>query len=427
MEKVKLKLRDENGKIYFGWWILVMSALLGTFAYNGIVSTTGVFLLPVTTALGISAGAFSLYISILSVTNIIVLFIISKFMVEKYIKKIMLVAAALGVISFIGFSFSTQIWQFYLWSVPMGFCFSACTMTPCTILVNNWFGPMVRGKAMSFYMCGMSLIGVPLINILNYVVMTGGYKGGYIFSAAGILICIPIILKCAVWSPEKKGIKRMGDVDAETEAMNTMNPDDIPGIPFKEGIKKPLTWVALISCTLLVIVSSGALQHAIPTMIMAGWTSAAATAISSIISILLIFSGLVIGIATDKMGLFATSVITVLMFALATFCYAFIGEASWLLYPMIAGYIFGVPAVNILSPLMMGHMFGDKEVGRFIAYVNIFISLGGIFGGLVISMLFDMTGGYKLPWLVCTAILVVCCILRALCTRKSVKFVPEKN
>ena len=67
----KMKLRDENGKIYFGYYILVMSALVGTLIYNGIISTSGVFMMPVTTELGIPVGAFSFYISILSEANII--------------------------------------------------------------------------------------------------------------------------------------------------------------------------------------------------------------------------------------------------------------------------------------------------------------------------------------------------------------------
>lgn len=74
----KLRLRDERGRVYYGWYVLIMCALVGTFIYNGIISVSGVFILPVTTELGIPMGAFSFYISILSVANIVTLFFISK-------------------------------------------------------------------------------------------------------------------------------------------------------------------------------------------------------------------------------------------------------------------------------------------------------------------------------------------------------------
>lgn len=163
----KMRLRDENGKIYFGWYIIIMASLIGTLIYNGIISTSGYFMVPVTTELQIPVGAFSLYISILSVANIITLYIVSKIVNKNNIKKIMLITGTLGVLSFVGFAFSSQVWHFYALSILQGICFAACTATPCTILVSNWFGPAVRGRAMSIYIGGISLLGMVVVNILN--------------------------------------------------------------------------------------------------------------------------------------------------------------------------------------------------------------------------------------------------------------------
>ena len=65
-------------------------------------------------------------------------------------------------------------------------------------------------------------------------------------------------------------------------------------------------------------------------------------------------------------------------------------------------YGFGCPAVNIVSPLVANHMFGDKEVGSFIGYINMFISVGGAISGIVVGQLFDATGGYTIPFIVCS-------------------------
>ena len=132
--------KDENGKIYYGWWIVLTAAVVTGFVYSGIVSATGAFMLPVTQDLGLSVAAYSLYLTIMSLTSILTLVIVSKHMDRKNIKKLMITAGIIGIISFAGFAFAQNLWMFYMFAVPQGFCFAAMTMTPCQLLVSYWFG-----------------------------------------------------------------------------------------------------------------------------------------------------------------------------------------------------------------------------------------------------------------------------------------------
>ena len=413
----KMRLRDENGKIYFGWYIIIMASLIGTLIYNGIISTSGYFMVPVTTELQIPVGAFSLYISILSVANIITLYIVSKIVNKNNIKKIMLITGTLGVLSFVGFAFSSQVWHFYALSILQGICFAACTATPCTILVSNWFGPAVRGRAMSIYIGGMSLLGMVVVNILNMVIYNAGWRGGYIFCAVGILICLPLMAKFAVWSPAEKGIARMGEGE-EMPPAGAVNPNAVPGYTVKEGLKKAPVWLVLISCVFLVLASSSQLTHQMPTMLMAGYTPTVATFISSLISVAMIGTNLIIGWSIDKFGIRFGATATCLLFALSTLCLALLLDMPSLLYPSVILYAFGVPAVNTVSPLVMAYVCGEKELHKFISYLNMLIAVGGIFGATLVGMMFDATGGYKTPWLVMTVALVVATVLRFIATSK---------
>lgn len=76
-------LKDESGKIYYGWWIVLAAAIICGLVYSGIVSVTGVFLLPVTTALELPIGGYSFYLTIMSLTQIVTLLVISKFLTAK--------------------------------------------------------------------------------------------------------------------------------------------------------------------------------------------------------------------------------------------------------------------------------------------------------------------------------------------------------
>lgn len=413
-------LRDENGKFYYGWWIVIAAAILCGLVYSGIVSVTGVFLMPVTTDLQLPVAGYSFYITIMSITNIITLLVISRFLNERTIKKIMLAAGILGIISFIGFAMAKSLLWFYVFAVPQGFCFGAFTMTPCQTLVSNWFGEKTRGRAMSIFLAGMSIITVGLMNLLNFVILGYGWKMGYIVLAIATLVCVLIAAKIIVWSPPQKGVKRIGDLEeAELAAMQSR---EIRGISFGEALKRPITWIAFISCTLAVIVSSSILQHGIPTMMMGGYSQTKATALISAMSLVMMATGPIVGIICDKFRLSIAAAGTSLFFAVAVVGLAYTGAAGWGIPLFVIGYIFGVPAINIISPLMMGHMYGEKDLGKLIGYVNVFVGLGGAFGATGVSLLLQKFGSYRPAWLIMAGVLVVVAIIRGFCTSEKNKY-----
>lgn len=417
-------IKDENGKFYYGWWIVIFSGIMCIFGYAAIVSVSGVFLLPVTQSLGLSIGGFSFYLSIMSITNVLVLSVISKYFTEKNTKKIMAIAAIVGAIAFIGFSFGKELWHFYVLAVPMGFCFSSISMTPCMLLISNWFGEKLRGKAMSIFLAIMSVGTSALISILNAIIMGPGWRTAYIVLGVCLIVCIPLILGMVSWNPASKGIKRLGDLDG---SVSTPDPSKVPGILFKEAIKKPLTWLAFLSATLIVIGSSAILQHGIATMVMSGYSQTFAASAMSIISFIMIFSGILIGAICDRFKLSVTAVGTAVIFVFCLLGLAFMGNGGAWIYVYLVGYMIGVTSVNLISPLLMTHMFGEKEAGRFIGYTNMFVSLGGVFGASIVGFLFDATGGYQIPWLIMAGCAALAVIIRLVCSSQKHRFIPTET
>ena len=413
--------KDENGKFYYGWWIVLLSAILCIFGYSGIVSVTGVFLLPVTADMGFSIGEFSLYISTLSITNIVVLALISKHFNENSIKKITIIAAVIGALSFVGFSFATQLWHFYILSIPMGFCFSSISMTPSMLLISNWFGVKLRGKAMSIFLAIMAVGTSALISIMNAVIINIGWRPAYIILGVCLAVCIPVILGLMKWSPASKGVKRLGDPD-DGAAMPDQNV--IPGILFKEAVKKPLTWFAFLTTALIVFGSSAILQHGIATMVIAGYTPTFAASSVSIMSIIMIFTGIAIGVMCDRFKLQYMATGTAVIFIFALVGLAFMGNGGAWFFVYLIGYMLGVTSVNLITPLMMTHMFGEKEVGRFIGYANMFVSGGAVFGAASVGLLFDATGSYMIPWLAMAVLTLIAAIIRSICTSEKRRFIP---
>lgn len=415
----KFSLKDEKGKIYMGWYITFMGIILMTFAYSCVVSVAGQFMLPVTEDLGIQIGDFSLWMTILSLTAIAFLLFFSKIFSKKTVKKIMIVACLCGVVGFIGFGTSNFLMQFYISSVVLGICFAGLTTTPCTLLVSNWFGTAMRGKALGILFGGNSIAICVFIPILNIIIQSFGWRAAY-FILAGILliVCIPMILKLTIWSPEELGIKRMGDIEGEED-----NTKELEGISFKEGLKKPSTWIMFITGTLLVIPSSAILAHSQPFMVMNGYSATFASTVTSIMIGICLITCIMVGAIKDKFGLRTAAVFTGIAFILAYVSQIYIPAGGMI---MVLGFIIfyglGCPAVNIVSPLFANHMFGDKEVGAFIGYINMFISVGGAFGSSIVGKMYDALGSYITAFWVCALLLAVMTVLRFVLSGKKFNY-----
>lgn len=416
----KFRLKDENGKIYKGWWITFMGTMLMTFAYSGVVSVSGQFMLPVTEDLGLQIGDFSFWVTILSLTAIVILLFSGKIFKKTTIKKVMVTACICGVISFIGFATSNSLMQFYIASVVLGICFACLTTTPCTLLVSNWFGPEMRGTALGILFGANSIAACIFMPVLNQIILHLGWRGAY-FVLAGIIlvICLPLVLKFTIWSPEELGIKKMGEAEEGTEAEQS-------GTPFKEGIRKPSTWFMLITGVLLVIPSSAILVHAQPFMVMNGYTATFASSVVSIMIGICLVTCIFVGAIKDKFGLRVAALFTGIMFALAYVSQIYIPSGGMIMVVAFAlFYGLGCPAVNIVSPLFANHMFGNKDTGAYIGYINMFISLGGAFGGSIVGKIYDTTGSYIMAFWICVLLLVVMTIIRTVLSGKRFQYINK--
>ena len=400
---------------YPGWKILFLGVMCMNFGYSCLVSVTGVFLGPVSAALGTNIGDLAVYLTIQSLISIIVLAVISKFYSEKTIRPIMIAAALCGAIGFIGFANATSVMMMYLWALPMGFCFACMTTTPMQILVNNWYGPKLRGKNMGIVFGVNSLCVCAIIPILNWITQSFGWNVAYYVLAACLLICVPLIWKLCIWSPEVLGIKRVGDYTADEAA--AAGEAQSRGYSFKEGLKKPQVWLFFISGMLIVIASAAILSYTQPFMESAGFDSVFASNTVSIAIGVTVFTCIGIGKLIDKIGVHWVTVITGVAFALGFIVQLYIPAMGMIMVvAFVAGYGIGCPAVNVVTPVISNYLCGEKDAGAFMGYANMFIALGGGLSATIVGQMVNATGGFTIPFYILAGILLLATVIRFIIT-----------
>lgn len=407
----------QKGKFYFGWLIVLTGFILMMFGYVSFCSVISVFMIPVTSDLGFSRTAFAFYFTILALSSVVVASFMGKVMAKGNIKLIMLGGAILACAGFFGFSRATELMHFYLFAVLLGIGFGLLTTMPISILINNWFGGKIRGTAMGISFIGSGLGGLVLTPLLNNVISSYGWRSGYLaIMAIFALIIIPAILLFVVKTPEEKGLTRMGQTDKE-------NADgELTGMLFKDAKKTSMLWMMLISVVVLILGSSAILTNSVPYFIECGFTPAMAATLAGLALGSLIIGKPLVGAYCDRWGIRNGAIYTAVIFALGFFILFLMPHAKWLVIGYILCYCFGGAAITVCPPLMVNGLFGEKDYGTIVGIVTMATSIGGAFGPLVATKIYDVTGSYSTFWLVATVLLAVSALLRGLCFKKRTEY-----
>lgn len=410
MKNIQLK---QNGRFFFGWYIVLLGFLLMTFAYVGFVSLTSVFVLPVTEDLGFERGDFMTYLVILSLACVIASPFLGRLMGKGNIKLYLAVACLLGFIGYFGFSRATSLTHFYLIAALLGIGFAGTAPMPVSILINSWFGGKIRGTATGIAFIGSGVGGMILSPILNGVITAYGWRTGYIvLGLVFLVILLPCVLLLANKDPQSKGFTRMGETAEESQTATL----EKPGMTLKEAKSTGMFWMAVVSVVLVILASSALLANSVSYFVQCGISPGRAASLHGFMLGAMIIGKPLCGMFTDKAGIKAGAFLSCILFA-CTFAVLYImpAAAPVLVFGVIACYGLGAPTITVIPPLMVNGLFGEKDYGTIVGIMNMATSIGGAFGGTIAAKIYDATGSYSAFWLIAIVSVLLAAILRFLC------------
>lgn len=398
-------------------FIMVMIAL-------GLCSSTrSLFLAPITEALDLERGPFSIsdscrYIS----TAILNLFFGA--LVVKWGPKRMISLGFIALILFaLIYSFAETYWQFCVGGVMLGIGLAWTTTTLVGYVVNQWFTSN-RGTIMGAILASNGLCTAIASPIMQSAIDSEKYKivlenGNIKYHASNLLPFasnhVPANLETAVGA-----VKHFGYQDAyrgvalillavlvlvliffrnapkselTQQAPAKKKPsrgDSWIGISYKDAIKRPYFYVAAVC-----VFFTGAALQAVSGVQSAHLKSLdlgalVATALS-FYAICLAGSKFLAGFCFDHLGLKVTMIACNIAGTLAIFMLCFM--------PMAAGTVtvfsyevllaIAMPLETIMLPLIVADMFGEKEYGKFLGLFVSINTAGYALGPLVTNWVYD--------------------------------------
>lgn len=405
-------------KMFYGWWVVLGCVLITTTMVPSVMSMANKFLIPFTTEMGVSRGAFTFSNTILQIMGIFLAPFVTKKLAKGNIRRMQSISIIVFALAYASYGLVQNVYQHYAISFVIGISYLNAAIIPVSIIITNWFQKK-RGLAMSIAMAGIGVGGFIFSPLVTMWLSHYGWRTTYfIFAAIILTVCLPVSLFLIKKQPSDKGLQPYGadEVDAnQTKAVKQQLT-----ISTKDSFTKSFFIILIIGMICNGIINSGALGQ-FPPALEELHGPAISASIISLYSLIGVGGKLLLGWINDKFGIKVSILFGCTAFALAFVCILF-GQNIIFAYSMAIVFGLGNAIGTVIPPLVTSAIYGPEQYGDVYGYVSSATQIGLSIGSLAVAATFDMTGSYSSAWVVLAILSVVTMYSWLTAYRKSRQF-----
>ena len=357
-----------------------MKVLLGTvllmMAYALVHTSVGYFVAPVTESLNIPRSAFSFYYTLLQLVSIVVIPVFSRLISHWGSRKILIIGAIWGGIGLCGFSFSSHVWQFYLFAVWLGIAVAGCTTLIAAVIIYDWFGEQ-SGTPMGITMAGTGICGILQGFLIPVLIEFFGWPSVYRILAVywiAALVAASILTSGEIGNescqPVKDGKKEMGNQRL--------------GFSFVQ---------VLFLVSIVIVAFPGLFLHHMPAHFeQQGVSSRTVGLFMSVFNVFVITFKIALGVLFDRVGAVKTTVLAWGAFAVGMLLA--LSTSSVVLFISLALLAFGMSSETVLPPLLTRKIFGGENYAVIYGRASMAYNLGAAFASPIWGAVYDGADSY---------------------------------
>ncbi len=393
-----------KGKLEYKWIIVATSFLMVMICLGFCSSTKSLFIAPVTAALGIDRGIFSINDSMRFITtavvNVFFGVLINRFGAKKLIGAGFICLIASQLI----YSFATNVFAFYIGGILLGMGLSWTTTTMVGAIVNRWCKEQ-KGTIMGIILASNGLGGAIAIQIITPIIESGafGYRNAYRLVALILLVVFAVVMIFFKNSPSKDDKTTMEVGKKKSRGREWV------GISYEEAKKMPYFYCALICIFLTGLVLQSANGVAAAHMKDTGLDPVFVGKVLSIHSLALAGFKFLVGVIYDRFGLRTTINIcsvtaVIVMILLMLIADSFVGRIFAFIYGIFSSL--ALPLETIILPIYAGDLFGQKSFNKILGLFVSVNTAGYAVGAPMINLIFDRFGSYNPGFAFCAFLMV---------------------
>ena len=393
-----------KGKLEYKWIIVATSFLMVMICLGFCSSTKSLFIAPVTAALGIDRGIFSINDSMRFITTAVVnVFfgaLINRFGAKKLIGAGFICLMASQLI----YSFATNVFVFYIGGILLGTGLSWTTTTMVGAIVNRWCKEQ-KGTIMGIVLASNGLGGAIAIQIITPIIESGtfGYRNAYRMVALILLVVFAVVMIFFKNSPSKDDKAPMEVGKKKSRGREWV------GIAYEDAKRMPYFYCALICIFLTGLVLQSVSGVAAAHMKDTGLDPAFVGRVLSVHSLALAGFKFLIGVIYDRFGLRTTINIcsitaVIVMISLMLITDSFVGKVFAFIYGIFSSL--ALPLETIVLPIYAGDLFGQKSFNKILGLFVSVNTAGYAVGAPMINLIFDRFGSYNPGFAFCAVLMV---------------------
>ncbi|RMG56083.1 MAG: MFS transporter [Acidobacteria bacterium] len=381
-------------KIYYGWWVVLSSAIVLFVGLGFGLYTFPVFYPALIESFGWSRGEVVTGGALLMV----ILGIMSPFTgmtIDRYgAKRIVMFGVVTVGAALLLFTLVNSLWQFYAACFLLGLGLCGVSHMPNQVLIANWF-VQKRGLAVGLISAGVGLGGAVGPLLVTSLIDHYGWRAG--FAGMGVAVwAIPLAL--AAWviksHPQEMGLLPDGaTIPSQPKEMHLHHRPQWVSTTFGRAVRTGDFWILFSAIFLISAMMYTISQHLVVHLRDKGFPSTQAAGALSIILGMSSAGKLLFGLLSDRFDKRNVMLITFILLA---------GSSLALLMPprlsviYTFALIFGLGYGGIFScmPVVTAEYFGLGALGKILGLVFLSFNLGGSLWPIAAGYLFDAVGNY---------------------------------
>ncbi len=389
---------------FWGWRMVAVAFFVDFIAVGFFFYSYGVFFKAIAEEFGDSRFGVSIGIMLTQVAGALVAPLIGQALDRYPLRNVQAIGATLMGLGFIGLGFVETQLQFYL---VLGFFIGcgagAMGQLATSKLVANWFMKK-RGTALGIAATGISASGVVMPAISAWIILTYGWREGFlIYGIITLVIVVPLVLRFVISRPEDLGLLPDG------APSGTVMPPAAPPAKVGEFLGDRNFWALVMVIGLLFCVQSGTLIHLVPRITDTGVSLSAASVVMSVTAALGIAGKLVYGALADRwdvryalwLGIGFQVIGQLIMLLMPSYYHFMVGAAL---------FGFGMGGVVPMQGAAVGAAFGRESFGRVLGAMRLPMVVLQVLGTPFAGWMYDRTGSYDQAFQIFLGIYVLAAI-----------------
>lgn len=389
-------------RFHYAWLIFAGCCCMTAGGFALVYSVAGVYLLPVSTSLGISTADVSMWLTADGVMALAAMPLAGYLLQKRSIGRYMTMGALFVVAGVFGFSLCSEMPHFILCGCLIGFGMPYLYGIAETTLIGNWFAVRHQGKFLGVAMACLAVGAAVWAPLLTHLVQSMGWQQAYRINAVLIAFMIlPWTLFVFKRDPADMGLRPYGIDDADAQRAGGVSGTDAHvGMGTRAAFKTVAFWMVLLAaCTTCLGMGFENHQPAIADEFLVPWATDAAGAalfggwMISVAALGQAVGTLAFGALVDRFDMRLVFGCFLVLFACAFVAWGVVGgEAGLLVGALLLGTHGGLASVGY--PLLTRRLFGGRCFSRIYAVVNMTCAFLGGWATTLVSLTYDVFGTY---------------------------------